>query len=674
MRNLHNPGSKKDVLQILRKNIVRQALLAGFLILLTVVLLFAVTTAWYTNVAQTSGLMFEVAAWGFSGDIWVAENPIIAGPGDDGGVYLTLENDSDNVVDVSIYADKTALGNDMQKRLYFYVETSDVINGETVDKVYLTNGSGYEYTVIGNGELTLTENYHNDAQIRWEWVYDVLGYYVKGNFKTDASFQSLYTEPAVVLDPSSTVLVEEYLGPIEYAYDPAKTTFENVTLGDRTVGMLKTIDGTKTVAEFLSEITAHDGYQQILGATTPHTPDGFYPVAVDEKGNGVWLYLCNYSEIEAATIFDTQQGMNAAQGDVQRHKVTLNITAQKSDMETTIVNLPAQLSDELQKDGLSVIQLSSDMTIGGLNVPEGKDIVLDLNGKTLTYSGQNEEPMINMGAGSSLTVYNGTIEGDGSANITAFKSTGAEMTFTNVTASGVKNFVRVEDNTGIGADSRVRIVGSNIRASQSAVTLLGNGVASDNLTELVVENSVLHGDYMGIYGNGNDDSCGTDITIINSTVSGMWTSIYHPQRDSYLTVVGSELTGYTGLVVKGGYATVRNSEIYGTGTYNAPAYSASGFTDTGDGVYVEANYTWLTDVQIYDSTVGSEYADAVRKYELDAPNASITIHSGTFDSDVEAYVAQTSEWYIDENVQWVVKVLPPATQPSEGSQSDQPAE
>ena len=341
MRTSNNPGNQKDVLQILRKNIVRQALLAGFLILLTVVLLFAVTTAWYTNVAQTSGLMFEVAAWGFTGDIWVAENPIVAGPGDHGGVYLTLENNSENVVDVSVFADKTPLGEEMRKRLYFYVEASDILNGEAVEKVYLTNGSGYEYTVVGNGNLTLTENYHNNAQIKWEWVYDVLGYYVIGKLDTQAEgFTSLLDSngPAVIMDATSTVLVEEYLRPIEYNYDPTKTTFEEVTIGERKVKLVSTIDGVTTVDEFIASITAQDGYPQIQGANTPRTPEGYYPVSVDEKGYGVWLYLCNYSEIETATLFDTQQGENAAKGNAEQHKVVLNITAQKSDMEKTVIN------------------------------------------------------------------------------------------------------------------------------------------------------------------------------------------------------------------------------------------------------------------------------------------------------------------------------------------------
>lgn len=672
MSNNQNPGSKHEVLQILRKNIVRQALLAGFLILLTVVLLFAVTTAWYTNVAQTSGLMFEVAAWGFDGDIWVADNPIIAGPGDKGGVYLTLENDSENVVDVSVYADRSSLGPEISKRLYFYVESSDVINGETVEKVYLTNGNGYEYTVIGKGNLTLTENYHNDAQIKWEWVYDVLGYYVIGQLNTNVEYVSLLDAngPEAIMDQSADVKIEEYLRPIEYDYDSAKTTFREVAIGDRNVKLVDTIDGTTTVDEFVAQITAHDGYPEIQGAATPRTPEGFYPVSVNEQGYGVWLYLCNYSEIEAATAFDTLQGETAAKGNAAQHKVVLNISAQKSDLETTTVNIPAQLSAELEKDGLSVVQLSADMSIDTLAIPDGKDIVLDLNGKKLTYTNTNGEPMMDLGEGSSLTVYNGTIEGPGVTDSVAFHTNGAEMTFTNVTATGIDTFVNVDDSTGIGVDSRVRIVKSNITASDMAVFLKGNGTMSSNRTELVLEDSVVYGDYMGIVGSGNDPCAGTDITIINSQVKGRWASIYHPQQESYLNVVGSKLEGYTGIVLKGGYTTLTRCKILGTGVANEPAYSGSGFADTGDGVYLEANYTWVTDVQIYDCTVSSDYAQAVRKFMDREPNASITIHSGKFNSDVSSYVAPTSSIGTNSDVEWVVTVLPTETQPTESTPAE----
>ena len=66
----------------IQKNIYRQAALAGLTVVLTIVILFAMTSAWYTNIVQTSGLVFEAEPWGFDGTITVENDPIQAAPGD----------------------------------------------------------------------------------------------------------------------------------------------------------------------------------------------------------------------------------------------------------------------------------------------------------------------------------------------------------------------------------------------------------------------------------------------------------------------------------------------------------------------------------------------------------------------------------------------------------------
>ena len=42
-----------------KQTIFAQALLAALMVFLTVVIVFAITAAWYTNVVQTGGLVFE---------------------------------------------------------------------------------------------------------------------------------------------------------------------------------------------------------------------------------------------------------------------------------------------------------------------------------------------------------------------------------------------------------------------------------------------------------------------------------------------------------------------------------------------------------------------------------------------------------------------------------------
>ena len=164
-----------------QKRIFRQAALTILTVMLTVVILFAMTSAWYTNVVQTSGLTFKAEAWGFKGEITVEEKTILAAPGDDGIVNLTVQNDSDSVSAISVNVNKNGMAKEMQRRLFFYVDTRMSRNEETMERVYLNKYEGYTYNVFNNSQLTLTEEFSNAPVIKWEWVYDVLGYYVIGN-------------------------------------------------------------------------------------------------------------------------------------------------------------------------------------------------------------------------------------------------------------------------------------------------------------------------------------------------------------------------------------------------------------------------------------------------------------------------------------------------------------
>ena len=88
----HGQHNTSPVLKRVRKSVYKQALLAGLLIVLTVVVLFAMTAAWYTNIVQSSGLVFEASVWGFDGTVTLGEAGISAAPGDEGVVELIAMN------------------------------------------------------------------------------------------------------------------------------------------------------------------------------------------------------------------------------------------------------------------------------------------------------------------------------------------------------------------------------------------------------------------------------------------------------------------------------------------------------------------------------------------------------------------------------------------------------
>ena len=108
-----------------------------------------------------------------------------------------------------------------------------------------------------------------------------------------------------------------------------------------------------------------------------------------------------------------------------------------------------------------------------------------------------------------------------------------------------------------------------------------------------------------------------------------------------MNIETSLLTGWTGIAVKGGTVNIESSVIRGTGESFEPTYSLSGWTDTGDGVYLEANYEWSTEVNLTGScTVTSAYGEALRMFSPDAENAKITVSGGTYSTDVSQYLAE----------------------------------
>lgn len=638
-KNNKNTAQSSDsaALRKAKKNIYWQAGLALVTIILTIVIAFAMTSAWYTNIVQTSGLVFEAEAWGFEGTINVDSDPIVAGPGDDGVIHLEVENESESIITVGVNISKARMAEEMQQRLYFYVDTQLTRNGETMERVYLNNQEGYSYTLFSNGKLTLTEEVHNDALLKWQWVYDVLGYYVYGTQYKDT-------------EGNTIVRIAEYLRPIEYDYDEATTTFttdENNNL----VMVLQTVDGKTTADQFLVNLSKTDGYEGTIDPTQK-LDAGFYPVDVevdaDGNGCGVYAYLCNYAEIELATQNDTRLGQAAAKGEeAQKYETQLTISAQKNKNNVINVTSLAALNTAIEMGEADVIQLSSNITIPSdesLVISKGEKIMLDLNKYTIIS--ENADTAIRVEEGGALTMVNGTLDGTEAATANGIYAIGAEAMLSNVDILGCSVGLYVSDDSGKALDSKVHLVSCRVEASGYGIVVKGNGSKSEHLTQVIVENCTITSDSVGISGNGSDSNCGTDIQIIKSTIRGkpdkVTTGVFHPQADSKLTVYNSEVSGYTGMIIKGGSVSVVDSKVSGLGAKQAPAFHNSGSADTGDGIYIETNYGGDILLEISGgSIITSADSDSLQVYEPAATNVTIRIYDGTFDE------AQPDE-YIDE--------------------------
>jgi hypothetical protein len=620
-------GSPKDVLSLLRKKIVFRIALLVVVIILTLVLIFAQTVAWQTNVVHTGGLMFTADTWNFSVDGSLISQSTPAAPGDTEVISLKISNESDNLAAASVKVSKEKIIEQMRNRMFFYVDTTTVRNGETVDRVYISDKYSYTYTLFPYNVIDLNENNKVNPLIKWEWTYDNLGYYVYGKKTAD-----------------DTIEVEEYIRPIEYEFDEMKTTFsEN--------GKLKTIDGETTVNAFLEEFSKNDGFEGEID-TSKITKDGFYTVSFDKDTDyGVFAYLCTLEEINKGSEQDTTLGTNTA----QIGEAKLQLTGQNSRTDGVLVGDESTLELALSTPGLNMVTLAQDIKLTkSITANDDSQVVIDLAGHTLTSTATR---VITAQEGGSVMVCNGDIDASGKDGVYAVAG---NVTLKDVNLKNANEGILVYDNkSSLNGDSVISLSGCIIEAKEDGLLIYGNGTLSEENTTIVIDDCKITGkNYSGMICNGS--YYGMDITVTNSTIKGFYTAVYFPSQKSNLTVKNSTLEGYTGMAIKGGVVNIVDCTITGTGAFvelpDPSKLSGSGWNDTGDGLYLEANYDWSTEITISGEntkiTGTQENTRAVRKYPEDRDNASIKISGGTFSSDVSDFlksgfkINNTDEGYV----------------------------
>lgn len=586
----------------------KQALFALAALATLGVLLYSLTTAWYTNVAETTELVFETESWGFEGQVKTLDTDLRLAPGQSACAALSVTNESEQINQITVTVDKSAMPEKLQKRIYFYVPTAAKENDKTADRVYLSTYSGYSYRVMPKSTLLLTADSAADAPVRCEWVYDLLGYYIYGTLD----------EEGQLITGEEGVEAPVYIRPVEYDYD--KAIFQDDKL--LTVGEAK-------VEDFVKTLLAADGYKN---ADTITKVGEYYAVNTtgtsETEQTGLWLYLCTQTEIEAATVLDTRIGEYRyllEQTDEQGN--TIGLTAEQTkkyegvaellDGAKAIIqiagqNLRTSIADVTAAEDLTAalskgesVRLAGDMTLQeAITVPADKDVIIDLNGKRLTTA-MVGQPVLQGAPGSSITVLNGTI--DGGSRDTAVQLVGSSAAFSGVTIQGR---LLIDDNNESNEDGAVSVVRlsdctlKTVGEDQVGIHVFGNGAASSSRTVLLVENCTIESTFAGILGNGSDDCYGTDIQVLNSTVKGAYAGIYQPQRGSRLLVQDSTVEGMTGIAIKGGAVTIRNCIVNGTAekglmpTEEQVKASRNGWLDTGAGVYVEANYDWADEITL----------------------------------------------------------------------------
>ncbi len=630
-REEQQQNSRERVVSEAKKRIYKQAGLALTAILVTVALLFAMSTAWYSNVLEAGSLTFQAEKWELNADHVSSNGNVVAQPGARGILPVSYKNTSDSIVNAYVNVSKEQMEVPLQKRVYFYTETPYTVgsgeNAETVARRYLTNSTAAPYTVLSMGQLTMSDDFCTvDTPIYWEWVYDLLGYYVRLEPTDDGS-----------------VIEKEYLRPIVYDYD--KATFDEN-------GNLATVDG-KHMDHFLQDITAEDGYLNKFvesNITTDSKTGAKYYTVDNDNQNTLGYYtairLLTKQEIAEANLWDTEHA------GASFNNVKITITGEAANVDMIKVGTTEDLTNALQSENGGYIRLS-----GNLDLPENiivsakKPVILDLNGATL-IGGATGGDLFTVGTGRELTVINGTIK-NSAGNKTLFGVNNGKLTVSNVTATaeGESQWgIYIQDNnrtTAQDGDSIVYITHSTISTGQPTVMVIGNNTTTAQKTRCVIENSTLTSNYVTVCGNGQTVSGGTAIEIKDSIITGKYAAVSHPQDNSTLHAENSTFTGNTGIAVKGGTVYLDNCVVTGSATVTlAGAFNNNGFTDTGAAVYLEAGYE-RDNIAIYITGENTDIKAVKQKAVLlyhDEKNtktrkARIAISGGTYSSEVKDYLA-----------------------------------
>lgn len=648
--------AKRNIEKKIQKRVRIQILIFVVSFLMIIVLIFTMTAAWFTNVAKTSDLVFQTESWGFDAEkITLAEESIRIAPGRSGIIPLTIDNtDAAESVKIGVTISKTSataeMDEELQKRIFFYVDApktnilveqpdegegeteSPDIQTETAKRIYLATSAphNYTYTILPGQQLVMNELYYNDMPLKWEWVYDMLGYYFRGTVNPEAE--------------EDQVSIDEYVRPIEYDYE--KAIFDNNQESENYQQLISI--GTTTVKEYLNQISAFDGYAGSIDIERAVVIEDkvYYPAEVDDKGYGMWAYLCTQEEIKEAKAYDqelaqsedanSEEGMNAT--------ATIILTAHNVPAKVESVNTEAALKEALEDENTDIVQLSTDILSGTtLDLHEGEKVI-DLNGYTLQYTGtETQYDFVTVADGASLTIANGQVDGTTqstafAANKTkAFNVIDGNLILSNVKVTEFDVGVCTEDmKAEESGDSNVQITNCDIYAKQIALFVQGNGAATEDVTKVIVYGSKLESEYyIAVSGQGNDDRWGTELVLAETEVYGYYSAVYLPQRSSVTTISKCKLDGNTGIAVKGGTANIYDSEIIGIGDIavdNAGA-AGSGFMDTGDAVYVEAVYNWPVTVCLKGAnTIKSDKAYAVELFGQEGKGpGKILIHDGIYE-------------------------------------------
>ncbi|MBQ4199686.1 MAG: right-handed parallel beta-helix repeat-containing protein, partial [Kiritimatiellae bacterium] len=244
----------------------------------------------------------------------------------------------------------------------------------------------------------------------------------------------------------------------------------------------------------------------------------------------------------------------------------------------------------------TITMIAGETLASSVTFPANTKIVLDLNGQTI----DNQTTGFAFASGTSPARFTFIVNGDLTVKDSA---TGGNISIAKANNATTKAFY---------VNGMLTVDGGAISADYSAAYVNANG-------EMIVNGGVVHGDSYGINinksnghvtinggsvtasgeatlcTNGNEGIANLGVYDINAGTienTGAGAAIYNPNRGTTINIhAPAVITGGTGIVMKGGTLNVDGGTISGTGAFAAPSAVNSGFTTTGDALYVEDTYS-----------------------------------------------------------------------------------
>ena len=372
----------------------------------------------------------------------------------------------------------------------------------------------------------------------------------------------------------------------------------------------------------------------VTGCTLNSTDDGGWRVGVVVGTANVGEVALNNTTESGNTVTQTDKTAPAGQSNLYGRfvpgttgKLVIDGTAVFDSSIVAVVDNKGYktLADAVAAaQGGATVKLLANIN-GQTVIPADKNIVLDLNGKTMTHTG--------------TTLYNsGTL---------VVKDSSADKSGKIVSTGNV--------GIGVNHNSTTTIEYANIQAQEGAVI---TGYATG--ATITIEDGVFTAlDNAVVAGNGNKTDKNTEgtpervnankITINGGTFNGMIKTsgyvacgIYAPWKDNIVVNGGTfNITGGAGIVARGGIVVVNNGEFNTTGNATGKVGDSRVVVPCSALVFDSAaKYPSLTNdskIQINDGKFKSD-VDTIKVVKDDADtNSRVVVGSGYFTTDPSAY-------------------------------------